>query len=192
MSRTKSEFSGTFYDGKSANKYPVTLSLTKAQLVLIFPDGRRISWLYPNLRVSNTSSAGPVRLERTIAGPTTISEAVMIEDPDFLHQAHRIAPGALGTVWNQPHKRSLRYALMILACIILPPFVFAVWVYVIPAMTDAVADQVPTTWEEKLGQDYFQALFKESIKEPDPQVRKALDVMAKRFAFGGSGSTLQF
>ena len=180
MSRTKSEFSGTFYDGKSANKYPVTLSLTKAQLELIFADGRRISWLYPNLRVTNTSSTIPVRLERTISGPNMISEAVVIDDPDFLHQAHRVAPGALGTVWNQPHKRKLRYALMLMACVILPPFVFAVWVYVIPAMTDAVADQVPTTWEEKLGQDYFQALFKESIKEPDPQVRKALDVMAKR------------
>ena len=180
MNRTKSEFSGTFYDGKSANKYPVTLSLTKAQLELIFPDGRRISWLYPNLRVSNTSSAGPVRLERTISGPNTISEAVMIEDPDFLHEAHRVAPGALGTVWNQPHKRKLRYVLMIMACVILPPFVFAVWMYVIPAMTDAVADQVPTAWEEKLGQDYFQTLFKKSIKEPDPQVRKVLDVMAQR------------
>ena len=180
MNPTKPEFSGIFYDGKSANKYPVKLFLTQAQVELIFPDGRRISWLYPNLKVSKTGSTGPVHLERATSGPNTISESVMIEDPDFLHVAHQVAPDALGNVWNQPHKRSLRYVLMILACVILPPFVFAIWVYVIPAMTDAVADQVPTEWEEKLGQDYFQTLFKESIKEPDPQVRKALDVMAKR------------
>ena len=47
-------------------------------------------------------------------------------------------------------------------------------------MTDAVADQIPTEWEEKLGQDYFQILFKESLKEPDPKVQKALDHIAKR------------
>jgi len=180
MKNVKSEFSGTFYDGKSANKYPVTLFLTRAQVELVFPDGRRISWLYPNLKISKAGSAGPVHLERSSSGPNTISETVMIEDPDFLHEAHRVAPGALGTVWNQPHKRKLRYLLMILACVVLPPFVFSIWVYVIPAMTDAVADQVPTEWEEKLGQDYFQTLFQESIKEPDPQVRKALDVMAER------------
>ena len=176
----KPEFSGTFYDGKSANKYPVKLVLTKAQIELVFPDGRRISWLYPNLKLSNTGSTGPARLERSTSNPNTISESVVIEDPNFLHEAQRVAPGALGTVWNQPHKRKLRYALMILACVVLPPFVFAIWVYAIPAMTNAVADQVPTEWEERLGQDYFQTLFKESIKEPEPQVRKALDAMAKR------------
>ena len=176
----KPEFSGTFYDGKSANKYPVKLILSKAQVELVFPDGRRISWLYPNLKLSNTGSTGPARLERSTSGPNSISESVVIEDPNFLHEAHRVVPGALGTVWNQPHKRKLRYALMILACVVLPPFVFAIWVYAIPAMTNAVADQVPTDWEERLGQDYFQTLFKESIKEPEPQVRKALDAMAKR------------
>ena len=180
MNPTKPEFSGTFYDGKSANKYPVKLFLTQSQVELVFPDGRRISWLYPNLKISKTSSTGPVHLERATSGPNTISEAVMIEDPDFLHVAHQVAPGALGNVWNQPHKRSLRYVLMIMACIILPPLIFAIWVYAIPAMTDAVADQVPTDWEEKLGQDYFQTLFQDSIEEPNPQVRKALDVMAER------------
>jgi len=70
--------------------------------------------------------------------------------------------------------------LMILAMVIIPPLIFAVWVYAIPAMTNAVADRVPTTWEEKLGQDYYQALFKESIKEPDPEVKKALDEISRR------------
>jgi predicted Zn-dependent protease len=69
---------------------------------------------------------------------------------------------------------------MILALIVLPPFIFALWAYGLPAMTNVIADQVPTEWEEKLGQDYFQILFKESIKEPDPQMRKALDVISKR------------
>ncbi len=180
MKATQPAFSGTFYDGKSANTYPVNLFLTKAQLELVFPDGRRVLWPYSKLKMSRTSASSPVRLERPTANPDLIPESVVIEDPEFLHEAHQMAPGALGNIWNQPHKRKLRYLLMILACIILPPFIFAIWVYGIPAMTDAVADQVPTEWEEKLGQDYFQVLFKESIKEPDPQVRNALDEMAER------------
>ncbi|MEE8268500.1 MAG: hypothetical protein V3R23_00685, partial [Nitrospinaceae bacterium] len=180
MNATQSEFSGTYYDGKSANKYPVKLFLTRTQLQLVFSDGRRISWLYPNLKLSRAGSTGPVRLERSTSNPDIIPESVVIEDPKFLHEAHRVAPGALGNIWNQPHKRKMRYGLMILALVIIPPFIFAIWVYAIPAMTNAVADNIPTEWEEKLGQNYFQALFKESLKDPDPKTRKALDAISKR------------
>ena len=180
MNDTPSEFSGTFYDGKSANKYPVRLRLTAKQLVLVFPDGRQIEWLYSGLKLSRTDSKGPVRLERPTANPDSIPEAIVIEDPRFLHAAQCMAPGALGNVWNQPHKRSFRYALMILALVVIPPLIFGIWVYAIPAMTNRVADEIPTKWEEKLGKDYFAMLFKDSLKEPDPEVRKALDAISKR------------
>ena len=192
MNATPSEFSGTFYDGKSANKYPVKLRLTAEQLVLEFPDGRQIQWLYTALQLSRTDSKGPVRLERPTANPDSIPEAIVIEDPRFLHAAHRVAPGALGNVWNQPHKRSLRYALMILALVVIPPLIFAIWVYAIPAMTNVVADKIPTKWEEKIGQDYFQMLFKDSLKEPAPEVRKALDVISKRLLTAVPGQPYQF
>jgi predicted Zn-dependent protease len=81
---------------------------------------------------------------------------------------------------------------MILACVTLPPFIFAVWMYGIPAITDAVADQVPTEWEEKLGQDYFQAIFQETIKEPDPKVRTALDAISKRLLAAAPDQPYQF
>jgi predicted Zn-dependent protease len=180
MNATQSEFSGTYYDGKSANKYPVKLFLTRTQLQLVFSDGRRISWLYPDLKLSRADSTGPVCLERSTSNPDIIPESVVIEDPKFLHEAHRVAPGALGNIWNQPHKRKMRYGLMILALVIIPPFIFAIWVYAIPAMTNAVADKIPTEWEERLGQNYFQALFKESLKESDPKMQKALDTISKR------------
>lgn len=180
MNAKKSLFLGSFYDGKSANKYPVKLRLTKVHLELIFPDGHRIDWPYPSLKLSKTGSSGPVRLERPSTNPNTIPESVVIEDPHFLDAAHHVAPGALGNVWTQPHKRPLRYVLMILALIALPPFIFAVWVYAIPGMTNAVADRIPTQWEEKLGQNYFQTLFKEPLKEPDPKMKEPLDAIARR------------
>ncbi len=179
MSTTKAQFSGTFYDGKSANKYPVTLFLTKLQLELVFSNGRRIAWNYPTLKLSRTGSKGPIRLERS-SHPEVIPESVVIEDPDFLHAAHQVAPGALGTIWNQPHKRSLRYALMILALIALPPFIFAIWVYAIPGMTNAVADRIPTEWEEELGQSSVKTLFREPLEKPDPEMQKALDAISER------------
>jgi len=94
MNATSSEFSGTFYDGKSANKYPVKLRLTAEQLELVFPDGHQLQWLYSTLQLSKTSSTGPVRLERSTSTPDIVPEAVVIEDPHFLHEAHRVAPGA--------------------------------------------------------------------------------------------------
>jgi Zn-dependent protease with chaperone function len=180
MNTTLSEFSGAFYDGKSANKYPVRLRLTPERLELKFPDGHQISWPYSTLKLSKTGSTGPVRLERSTSNPDIIPESVVIEDPRFLHEAHRVAPGALGNVWNQPHKRPVRYMLMILALVILPPFIFAIWVYAIPAMTNAVADRIPTEWEEQLGQNYFKTLFRKPLADPDPKTRKALDAISKR------------
>ena len=192
MKATQPAFSGTFYDGKSANTYPVKILLTKAQMELVFPDGHRILWPYSAINLSKTSTTGPVRLERHSPNPDRVPESVVIEDPHFLEEANRVAPEALGNVWNQPHKRKMRYGLMILACVILPPFVFAIWAYGIPAMTNAVADHIPTEWEERLGQSYFQALFQKSIKEPDPQVRKALDVISKRLLTAVPDQPYQF
>jgi len=180
MNAKKSLFLGTFYDGESANKYPVKLLLTKVHLELIFPDGRRIAWSYPTLKLSKAGSKGSVRLERPSLDPNTIPEYVVIEDPHFLDAAHHVVPGALGNVWAQPHKRPLRYVLMILALISLPPFIFAIWVYAILGVTNAVAYRIPTKWEEKLGQNYFQTLFKEPLKEPDPKMKEPLDAIAKR------------
>ena len=192
MNTAKSLFLGAFYDGKSANKYPVKLRLTSDRLELNFPDGRQILWLYTNLKLSKTGSNGPVRLERIVTTPDTIPESIVIEDPEFLPAAHRIAPGALGNVWNLPHKRKTRYALMILALVILPPFIFAIWVYAIPGMTNAVADRIPTAWEEKLGQNYFQTLFKEPLKDPDPKMREALDALAKRLLLAAPNQPYNF
>jgi len=180
MNATKAQFVGTFYDGKSANKYPVSVLPTKDHLELIFPDGRRIAWKYPTLKLSRTGSTGPIRLERSNPNPNVIPESVVIEDPHFLEAAHEVAPGALGTLWTQPHKRPLRYALMILALIALPPFIFAIWVYAIPGMTNAVADRIPAKWEEKIGQNYFEGYIKHSVKELDPEERKALDTISER------------
>jgi predicted Zn-dependent protease len=192
MNATPSEFSATFYDGKSANKYPVRLRLTADRLELNFPDGHQILWPYSALEMTRTGSKGPVRLERPSSNPDIVPEAIVIEDPQFLHEAHRVAPGALGNLWNQPHKRSLRYALMILALAVIPPLIFAIWVYAIPAMTNMVADKIPTKWEEKMGQDYFKMLFKDSIKEPEPHVRKALDAISKRLLAAVPDQPYQF
>lgn len=180
MNTTQSEFSGAYYDGKSANKYPVRLRLSPERLNLKFPDGRQIAWPYSTLKLTKTGSQGPFRLERSTSNPDSIPESVVIEDPHFLHAAHQVAPGALGNVWNQPHKRPVRYMLLILALIIIPPFIFAIWVYAIPAMTNAIADRIPTEWEEQLGQNYFKTLFSKPLDEPDPKTRKALDAISKR------------
>jgi len=53
-------------------------------------------------------------------------------------------------------------------------------VYAILGVIYAVADRIPTKWEEKLGQNYFQTLFKEPLKEPDPKMKEPLDAIAKR------------
>ena len=179
MKTARTHFSGKYYDGKNANAWPVQLVLLQSQMEVVFADGHTVPWSYSNLKLSKTGS-GPIRLERTTVQNDSIPESLVIENPDFLQAAHEVAPGALGNLWNQPHKKSLRNLLVILGLVALPPFIYILWVYALPGMANVVADNVPTEWEEQLGESYFQSLFKEQLQEPDPAMQKALDKIINR------------
>jgi len=180
MKTARTGFAGMYYDGKSANAWPVRLFLQPTQMEMVFSDGHRVAWSYSAVKLSRAGSRGPIRMERKTVQNDSLPEALVIENPDFLQAAHEVAPNALGNLWNRPHQRRLRYLLLILALVIIPPFLFSLWVYGIPATTDYIAEHVPPEWEENLGQNYVHNLFKEPLKEPDEKTRKALDIITER------------
>ena len=174
------EFEGFYYDGKSPTRHPVKLRLNPQHLHLIFPDQPLLSWPYSGLRMTRTGSDGPIRLERFISKNEVTPRSVVIEDPEFLAEAHRVAPGALGSFLAPPQRRNLRRALIVLALVLIPPLFFGIWKFGLPVLSDTFAGNIPVAWEEKLGETVYESMFQPPLKEPPPELREALDAISKR------------
>ncbi len=174
------EFAGFYYDGKSANRYLVRVRLSPQHLHLVFPDNPLISWPYSGLRMTRTGSDGPIRLERILSKTDLTLPSVVIEDPDFLAAAHDVAPGALGSYLAPPQRRNLRRTLIVLALVLIPPLFFGIWKFGLPVISDTFAGNIPVKWEEKLGEKVYESMFQPPLKEPPPEVRKALDAISQR------------
>ena len=174
------EFEGFYYDGKSPQRHPVKLRLNPQHLHLIFPDKPLLSWPYSGLRMTRTGSDGPIRLERFLVKNEVTPRSVVVEDPEFLAEAHRVAPGALGSFLAPPQRRNLRRALIVLALVIIPPLFFGIWKFGLPVLSDTFAGNIPVAWEEKLGVTVYETMFQPPLKEPPPELRKALDVISER------------
>ncbi len=186
------EFEGFYYDGKSPTRHPVKLRLNPQHLHLIFPDQSLLSWPYSGLRMTRTGSDGPIRLERFISKNEVTPRSVVIEDPEFLAEAHRVAPGALGSFLAPPQRRNLRRALIVLALVLIPPLFYGIWKFGLPVLSDTFAGNIPVAWEEKLGETVYESMFRPPLKEPPPELREALDAITKRLLTAVPNQPYQF
>lgn len=186
------EFEGFYYDGESPTRHPVKLRLNPQHLHLIFPDKPLLSWPYSGLRMTRTGSDGPIRLERFISKNEVTPRSVVVEDPEFLAEAHRVAPGALGSFLAPPQRRNLRRALIVLALVLIPPMFYGIWKFGLPVLSDTFADNIPVAWEEKLGETVYESMFQPPLKEPPPELREALDAITKRLLTAVPNQPYQF
>ena len=172
------EFEAVFFDGKSAVRHAAKIRLTPQGLILTLPEHPGKTWPYESIRLNHNGGVrDPVRLERPVGSDSAV-ETLVIEDPHFLEQVNEIAPGALVPFLHRSRNKVLVRMLLLLALLMIPPFLYMVWTVGIPKMTDSVAENVPVEWEEKLGETVLNTMIDSSLPEPDPQVRKALDAIA--------------
>jgi predicted Zn-dependent protease len=186
------EFEGFYYDGKSPKRHSVKLRLNPQHLHLMFPDKPLLSWPYSGLRMTRTGSDGPIRLERFISKNEVTPRSVVVEDPEFLAEAHRVAPGALGSFLVPPQRRNLRRALIVLALVIIPPLFYGIWKFGLPVLSDTFAANIPVAWEEKLGETVYESMFQPPLKEPPPELRQALDAISRRLLTAVPNQPYQF
>ncbi len=179
---SKYEFTGTFFDGISPNKTEVVVGFTPERLILNFPDNRRRSWNYSDIRLTHFGSKNEtIRLDyKSSSGPNYGHPSLLIHDKEFLNKAYEAAPGALVSFWKRPKNRPFRVIVIVLALLAIPPFLFGLWNYGLPKVTETIAQKVPPEWEQKLGDTVYQAMFPKPVEEPSPQVQAALDQIEER------------
>jgi beta-barrel assembly-enhancing protease len=164
------EWKGNYLDGQSAARHDATIRLMPSGLE-ITTDRGTFWWPYPEIAQTQGFYAGEeVRLERGGAFP----EVLLVPDPAFLGQLHRVAPG-LATRFHNPARRHMRARMTVLAAFAVVGITTGLYLWGIPAVASVVSSVVPVSWEERLGEAVAQHLAPPAKKCTDPTLARAVD-----------------
>ncbi|HYB43802.1 MAG TPA: M48 family metalloprotease, partial [Candidatus Methylomirabilis sp.] len=135
-------------------------------------------WPYREIRQTQGFYAGEeVRLERG-AEP---SEALLVEDVDFLRSLREAAP-EIGARFHDPEKRQRRIRFTVLAAVAVVGFAGALYLWGIPGLAAIAAPRVPVKWEERLGRSMVGYLAPADQICHDPGAERVLASIAARLA----------
>ena len=181
MSARRLQYIGAYFDGRSARKHRVDVSLTPRQLTLTLPEGPTHDWNHTDLRLSDEGGGDhpPFHLEHTVTEPQGDRlETLAVDDPEFLINLRRITAVSLHSTLRTAS--GTNYVFRIAAVLAVPVFLYGLWTVVIPSLSDQVAMQVPVSWEEKLGETLMKELPEELAPFSRPEQEKALNAIAER------------
>lgn len=137
-------WSGYYYDGRTAERQPISLTLVADGVQLNLPDGRTMLWPIGDVRQTQGSfSSEQVRLEH---GSDPV-EAVLVNHAGFIDAMRRTFPGARRSLRGRSQTtRLVAWSVGALAAAI------ALYVVGAPAGAEWMAARVPPAWEATLGQ----------------------------------------
>jgi beta-barrel assembly-enhancing protease len=135
---------GFYFDGQSAERQPVTLTLARGGLQLTRGDGSSIVWPIAELRQTQGGfSNEQLRIER---GQGALAEAIIVNQPGLPQAIRRAFPHTRSRVrGGGGTARLLTWGLGGLAAIIVA------YVWGAPRAADWAAAKVPPSWEADLG-----------------------------------------
>ena len=164
-----------YYDGRSASRQDVVVSVLQQGLEIAAGDGTRYWWPYEEIRRTQGAFPGQhVRLERG----EPISEALVVPDRKLLKAIGEISPG-----WEAQNRGVTaragprQYAAAAVGLLVLLPVLY---VWVIPYIGDRVAVIIPVSWEEQLGEAAIGFLVKDGEQCEEEQVSLAMDHIVER------------
>jgi predicted Zn-dependent protease len=169
----KTSWEGYYLDGRSATRRRAAIRLMRSGLEVTTESGT-LWWPYPEVRQTQGFYAGEeVRLERG----GEIPEALLVSNPAFLSELHRVSP-ELATRFHNPARRRARAKLTLVAAAAVIGITTALYLWGIPAMAGILASQVPVSWEEGLGGAVVEQLAPASERCTDPTLARAVEEIA--------------
>ncbi len=150
MSWRRPEWSGFYYDGRTANRETVTVTVGDGGLELRRADDSVIRWPFEGLRQTQGAFGNEqLRLE---CGTDPV-EALLV-DGDGLPEAIRaVAPQAMKRV--RPRQSTLKVVGISVGAIVVAA---AAYVFAAPIVTDWMAPKVPVSWETTMGESVVRRL----------------------------------
>ncbi len=163
MVTPKFQFSGSLFDGKSAQKQPVRIELTPYHIALTLPGQSAVNWPYSEIRWA--AETIPFHIEHQLNTPDERMETLVVEDPDFYENCRRIAPEEFSRTTT---KISFNWKILSAGIFSLVLFFYAAYKIVPNYLVDQLVDKIPVEWEEALGDGVLSAFPVD--KNPDPKV----------------------
>lgn len=156
--RPSTTWPGSYYDGRTAHRIPVTITVMATGLRLATEEGTFLWWPYEQLRLAQGALPGEqIRIERGIERGPEPSETLVVSDEAFLSAIREGAPAA-GRHLLPAFRRRHWAGVVLLAGAGAVVAGLAVYVWGIPALADLAAGQMPPAWEERLGQAALESL----------------------------------
>jgi predicted Zn-dependent protease len=151
-------------------------------------DGPPQRWPLAETRQTQGFHPGePVRLEH--GGEPAAS--LLIDDPDFLTDLHRIA-GPRAAHLHDPGRQRGRPWRVAAAGGAAVALIAALYLRGIPLMSDLLAPLVPVAWEEHLGASVVELLAPPEARCEAPELQRAIDAIVARLAAAAPESRYRF
>jgi predicted Zn-dependent protease len=147
---TRAEWTGFYYDGRTARREPVTVTIGTGGLDLRRSDGPPIHWPFDGLRQTQGAFVGE-RLR--IEFGTDPVEALLVEQEGLPEAVHQIAPSAIPRL--RPRRNTAKVVGWSLGALGLAAVSY---MWAAPVLADWTAPKVPVAWEVSLGQTVLSRL----------------------------------
>ena len=177
----RTEWPGFHYDGRTAHREPVTVTVTAAGLHLARADGQHMTWPYGAIRQTQGRNRGEqVRLEYgdDPAESVVVSEAGLVEAirdlaPRFASTFHDAAEWWHVAAWIAAGLTA----------------VAALYFWAVPAFAAFVAPRIPMAWEQRVGESVLARMAPAEARcEGQPQIAALRGVLNRIVAAAPSTS----
>jgi len=175
---------GRYLDGKTSASQKVVVRPLKDGLRISLEDGTDLIWPYDGIRqVQGHFEGEPVRLERGEDRPEALPETLTIADTEFLHTLRAKSAAQSGRFHN-PGFRRTRFWLVVQAGLASLAVAFVFYRWGIPFIAEKIAQKVPISWEEGLGEQALAILAPPGFQVHNPRLDAAIERIVARVESG--------
>jgi len=141
------EWSGWYYDGRTAQRTPVVVHVQREGLTLTPRAGSSRWWRFADVRQTQGNHLGePIRFEHG----SDPAEVLIVPDGAILAAIREVASPRVMRI-RAPTRRTVWMVATVGTVVAIVVVWWLLYAWGIPALADAVATRLPVAWEEQLG-----------------------------------------
>lgn len=183
-------YDAAYYDGKTARRQDVRVSVSTRGLRLRHADGLEVVWPFGQVRLAEDGFSGdPLRFER--ATGEGLHEAIVVADHDLLAVIARANPEA-AKAFKKPDRVPTFLLKTAVAGAGTLAFAAAMFFWGVPALGNAVAAVVPPAWEADLGASVVDEIVPVGERCQDAQRVAAIQAIVDQLVAAQPGTPYRY